>query len=161
MWTDEDDKLLIQLWADGKPSTFIAKAMSLSRGAVMGRISRLRKAGVDLKARPRPPRKKRAYAPKPKPKPKPKVLELAAVVRPISVPATPFINAPEVAYGEPCDILSLRFFSCRYIVQEKPILYCNHMVHKHSYCEKHFDLCYQKGTNVPLKTKPKPMYRTA
>lgn len=159
MWTDKEDKLLIKLWSTGKTSNQIATVLKKSRGAIMGRIHRLRIEGVDLKARPRPPRKKRIYVPKPKPKPK--VLELAAVARPMPQPVSPFITAPETDYGEPCDILSLRFFSCRYIVSEKPTLYCNQMVHKHSYCEAHFKLCYQQGTNVPLATKPRPTYRNA
>ena len=62
MWTDDEDKLLIQLWAAGKPSTYIAPVMGKSRGAIMGRISRLRQAGADLKARPRPPKRSVAYA---------------------------------------------------------------------------------------------------
>ena len=161
MWTDDEDKLLIKLWAEGKPSTYIAPAMGKSRGAIMGRISRLRQAGADLKARPRPPRKQRIYVPKPKTKPKPKVLEFAAVARPLPQPVSPFIIVSETEYGEPCDILSLRFFSCRYIVSEKPTMYCNQMVHKHSYCEKHFQLCYQQGTNVPLTAKPRPAYRNS
>ena len=161
MWTDEDDKLLIQLWADKKPSTFIAKTMGKSRGSVMGRIFRLRKAGVEFAARPLPPRKERVRTYIPRPKPKPKVLELAAVARPMPTPVSPFISAPETPYGDPCDILELRFFSCRYIVKEKPTLYCNGMVHKHSYCEAHFKLCYQQGTNVPLTTKPRPSYRNS
>ena len=161
MWTDDEDKLLIELWAAGKTSNQIADALQKSRGSIMGRVFRLRKEGVDLSARPRPPRKKRSYTYTPKPKPKPRVLELAAVARPIPQPVSPFISAPETEYGEACDILELRFFSCRYIVKEKPTLYCNAMVHKHSYCEKHFLLCYQQGTNVPLATKPRPAYRNA
>lgn len=161
MWTDEDDKLLIQLWAEGKTSTQIAAEVQKSRGSVMGRVFRLRKLGIEFKERPRPAPKKRAWKPRPKPKPMPKVLEMAPVVRPIEVPKSPFMQTKEVPYEEPCDIMSLRFFSCRYIVSEKPTLYCNHMVHKHSYCEKHFKLCYQQGTNVPLAAKPRPAYRNA
>lgn len=159
MWTDKEDKLLIGMWQAGKTSSDIAKAIGKSRGAVMGRISRLREDGIDLKARPRPPRKKRVYISRKKPMPK--VLETAPVIRPINVPASPFVQSKDVPYGEPCDIIGLRFFSCRYIVSERPTLYCNHMVHKHSYCETHFKLCYQQGTNVPLAVKPRPAYRNA
>lgn len=163
VWTDDEDKQLIEMWREGLVGPKIAEAMGKSRGAIMGRISRLRGRGIELTARPRPPRKKRVWTTRPaKPKPMPKVLELAPVVRPIAnAPVSPFVDTVEVPYEQPCDILSLRFFSCRYIVQEKPTLYCNSMVHKHSYCEKHFELCYQKGTNVPLAAKPRPAYRNA
>lgn len=161
IWTDEEDKQLILMWQTGSKGLQIADVLGKSRGAVMGRISRLRKSGIELTARPRPPRKKRMYVPR-KPKPKPKALKTAPVIRPIaSAPVSPFVDTVEVPYEQPCDILSLRFFSCRYIVQDKPTLYCNSMVHKHSYCEKHFELCYQKGTNVPLAAKPRPAYRNA
>lgn len=159
IWTDEESNTLIQLWREGLKGIDIAKQLGKSRGAVMGRISRLREEGVDLQTRPRPPRKKRVYPSRKKPKPR--VLESAPVVRPIQQPVSIFTQAKDVPYGEPCDILSLRFFSCRYIVEDNPTMYCNHMVHKHSYCEKHFQLCYQAGTNVPLAAKPRPAYRNS
>ncbi len=45
-------------------------------------------------------------------------------------------------------ILELRLFSCRYIVkQDEEALFCGSEVHRVSYCEAHYRLCY-------IKTKP-------
>ena len=45
-------------------------------------------------------------------------------------------------------ILELRLFSCRYIVkQAEEALFCGSEIHRVSYCEAHYRLCY-------IKTKP-------
>jgi hypothetical protein len=46
-------------------------------------------------------------------------------------------------------ILELRLFSCRYIIKqaEEEVLFCGSEVHRVSYCEAHYRLCY-------IKTKP-------
>jgi hypothetical protein len=46
-------------------------------------------------------------------------------------------------------ILGLRLFSCRYIVKqtEEEALFCGSKIHRVSYCEAHYRLCY-------IKTKP-------
>jgi hypothetical protein len=45
-------------------------------------------------------------------------------------------------------ILELRLFSCRYIVkQTEEALFCGSEIHRVSYCEAHYRLCY-------IKTKP-------
>jgi len=45
-------------------------------------------------------------------------------------------------------ILELRLFSCRYIIkQTEGVLFCGSEIHRVSYCEAHYRLCY-------IKTKP-------
>jgi len=140
-WSDKDDKLLISLWQAGKKGHEIAEVFKVKRGAVLGRIHRLRLNGVEIRKRPIGTQKPCAPR-KAKPIQQPKKFEP--------------VNPNHEAYKDPCDIMGLRYFSCRYVVSEKPTLYCNQLIHKHSYCEYHFQLCYQVGTNVPLTAKPRP-----
>lgn len=178
MWTEEQDKLLIDLWQQGIVGSIIADRVGKTRSAIMGRIKRLRGRGAVLRERPRYTpeeaverkalrdairyRKKKPRAlPYTPVKNKPRTGFKDAVLRALERPIIPDPPVSDTPYRDPCDIMDLRFFSCRYIVQDKPTLYCNQIVHKHSYCEKHFMLCYQAGTNKPLTSKAKttPHYR--
>lgn len=174
MWTEEEDKQLIDMWQNGAVGPVIAKVMGKTRGAIMGRISRLRQAGTVMQERPRVKSENNRDERRKKDrerkrlqamarKPQPKVLLKAAVLRALEIPVVKEapMTADDVPYQNPCEIMDLRFFSCRYIVGEKPTLYCNNIIHKHSYCEHHFKLCYQVGTNVPLAAKPRPAYRNS
>lgn len=174
MWTEDEDKQLIDMWQNGAVGPAIARALGKTRGSIMGRINRLRQAGTVLQERPRVKSEnsrdaKRARDREAKRrlalvrKPQPKVLVKAAVLRALEMPVIQEVplTADEVPYTNPCEIMDLRFFSCRYIVREKPTLYCNNIIHKHSYCEHHFRLCYQAGTNVHLTAKPRPSYRNS
>ena len=180
MWTEEQDKLLIDLWQAGTVGAVIAAQLGKTRSAIMGRINRLRAKGHVLREvvrftpeeaqkrkQERDAKRYRANRPYAQPytpvKKQPKVLVSDAVLRALEIPVIPEkpVTADEVPYRDPCEITDLRFFSCRYIVGERPTLYCNKIIHKHSYCEDHFKLCYQVGTNAPLTAKPRPAYRNS
>lgn len=174
MWTEDQDKQLIDMWQNGAIGLEIAKALGKTRGSIMGRINRLRQAGVYLRERPRVKsensrdarrakerelKKLNAVVRKPKPRALIKQDEAPIDSKPIVIDFS--MSEDDESYRAPCDIMELRFFSCRYIVSENPTMYCNRIIHKHSYCEGHFRLCYQVGTNVPLAAKPRPAYRNA
>src|SRR5271170_6799538 len=66
-WTEQETNLLLELWADGKSATDIVAAFGhkFTRSAILGKICRMRRKGVQidmrqipvLNGRPRNPRK--------------------------------------------------------------------------------------------------------
>lgn len=44
-WTNEVDVLLLKMWAEGKSSSEIAEVLGVTRNAVIGRATRLRRRG--------------------------------------------------------------------------------------------------------------------
>ncbi len=49
-WNSENEQRLVELWNDGRSSQYIATLMGLTRSAVIGKVFRLRNAGMTLRA---------------------------------------------------------------------------------------------------------------
>lgn len=145
----DKDKLMIELWDKGYTGSQIANEVSMTRNAVMGKLSRLRKLGlvaykmkakVDLKNM------------------KPKSLKLAKAFNSYPkmfrhrMPPAPLPEMPPIK-DKPIKFMDLTPFSCRYIVNDgkaSEFLFCGKPKMIRSYCEDHAKLCY-----LPPKTKEK------
>lgn len=51
IWTQDDIDRLVAAWNDGRSAAWIARRLGCGRGAVIGKVDRLRNAGVPLRAR--------------------------------------------------------------------------------------------------------------
>ena len=145
----EADEVIIRMWNDGDAASDIAAVLNRTRNSVIGRIYRLRSAGIMLRQRDQ---KQRAVKPK-NPnwkKVQAKAKQARLKVRKRKVPEKPV---------ECLTILELNRNNCRYIIGEPHgvhTIYCSAEVYSRSYCKKHHDLCYY---NPPPRLKrKKPSY---
>lgn len=158
MILSEKDKKIIDMWKRNFTSTEISQTLYITRSAVMGRITRLRKAGVDLPARPTWAKPKE-QKPKVERRAKPKIEE-------VEIPSCLSLLPPLISLLEPKQIetildsvfpkdkkfasfFELRSNSCRFIVDgdlPKNYLFCNEETDGTSYCEKHHKIVYVPST---------------
>lgn len=145
----DQEKIIIELWEKDYSGAQIAKELCMTRGAVMGKIARLRKrnlvaykmsAKVVLKGVKSNTLKK--------------VKEFNAYPRMFrgKLPPTPLPEMPPIK-DKPIGFFELTPFTCRYIVNDgKPsqFLFCDKPKVIRSYCDEHAKLCY-----LPPKKKEK------
>jgi hypothetical protein len=130
---NERKEIVKSLWEDGLTGSEIAAKIGATRNSVLGLIARLRKIDPSVKPRGRwMPQGKKPTPPVVKPK------------NPVAIKAQKQKD-PDSQIG----ILSLKIFSCRYIVKDGDIYtrrYCGKNIDRSSYCADHYKLCY-----VPIK----------
>lgn len=143
---------IAELWRANATSNQIAQRLGITRGAVMGHIHRMKKAGL-LEARG-PVVEAKGKKTKAKTQPKGRRRPTAKfgagnVIRtkpdPASLPQLPGLPNHVQLDG-------LRLMSCRFIVCESPTgpFYCGEQKERGSYCEPHAKLCY-----IPYKDHKK------
>ena len=148
------DEKIIALWEKGVSGPEIAESLGITRGSLMGRIFRLRKAGVTIKrdAPPSPPKVKETHEPEAKVNNKPKVYRMKRVPFP-----------PKLRRGSSLTIMELKTTSCRYIVGvcgEEGHLYCGKEQVRGPYCKAHAELCYTPNSEQKRKGKFTFSYKT-
>lgn len=150
VWTEEREKILVEMWREGKSASEIADrlAAGLSRNAVIGKLHRLgesKRHGEVAKKSRRPnvikmsrPRVARVIAAAP-------TLNQRAEIHKL-FQAAPLpedeVTGPRVSFDD------LEPFHCRYVYgdprHDKDWGYCSHTkVAGLSYCERHVRRCYQ------------------
>ena len=142
-----DDHKIIDLWQDNFTAQEIADSFGITKNAVIGRVTRLRNKGYDLRKRENPVHVK--FMPERTSIPKP-VLPWTPLLPPTE-PVNP-ITEPKIAHViGPKGIMDLRTDDCRYIINDGPVssfLFCGEPKVGRTYCAKHHKLCY-----VPLIKK--------
>jgi hypothetical protein len=150
-------KNLVEMWEKGKTSTEIAKALGVTRNAVMGKIFRLKQEGFALRSKIKPLTtlplfpEDREHQPVPLPKPEKKQRA------PKFEKKDPVENQPDLLSQneDGVTILNLEHWHCKYIkgVNAKmETLYCGKPQHYKWCCEQHHRLCYLPP---PSKAKKK------
>jgi hypothetical protein len=137
--TDAIRTEILRLWGEGYSGGQIAAALGITRNSVIGVSYRARQSGfirkkVKVKKEEKTPKPKikKEKVVKPKPTPKPEIVEYFRDVL------------------ENCTIDTLRYNSCRFIVEEgnyETTKYCGKEAEKCSYCAYHYKICY-----FPAKT---------
>lgn len=135
--------MIVDLWQGNVTAQKIADDFGITKNAVIGRVTRLRNRGYDLRKR-EPPAKvevmtKRTSIPKP-------------VISWVPEPPVNLISEPKTAHViGPKGIMDLKMDDCRYIINEGPVssfLFCGEPKTGRTYCAKHHKLCY-----VPMVRK--------
>ena len=143
------DQEIVDLWQKDITAQEIADRFGVTKNAVIGRVTRLRNKGYDLRKRESPakvdfmaqrtsvPKPVTAWVPAPPP-PEP--------VDPISEPKLAHVIGPK-------GIMDLRTEDCRYIINDGPassLLFCGNPKFGRTYCAAHHKLCYVRP---PKKAK--------
>jgi hypothetical protein len=150
-------KNLVEMWEEGKTSTEIAKALGVTRNAVMGKIFRLKQEGFALRSKIKPlatlPLFPEESEPEPVSPPKPEKKEQPPKFK----KEDPVEDQPDLPLNleDGVTILDLEHWHCRYIKgvnEQKETLYCGKPQHYKWCCEEHHRLCYLPP---PAKIKKK------
>jgi hypothetical protein len=149
------DQEIVDLWQQNVTAQQIADDYGITKNAVIGRVTRLRNKGYDLRKREHPARvgamPSRTSVPKPMiawvPLPPPEPVDL--------------ISEPKIAHViGPKGIMDLKMDDCRYIINDGPVssfLFCGEPKAGRTYCAAHHKLCYVrppsrvKGSRFSLK----------
>lgn len=118
----ERNEEILRLWKDGMTGAQIAENIGVTRNAVLGLIHRMKQKGESLER---------------------KVNNRVFKVKEIKVKKQ--IRKLKEETRMPSGILNLRRDSCRFIVEdgdEKQTRYCNQKIHRASYCQEHYKICY-------------------
>ena len=147
------DQKIADLWQENNLSAQkIADQVGITKNAVIGRITRLRDKGYDLRKREHPAKveamPKRTSVPKP-------------VMLWVPEPPVDPITEPKIAHVMgPKGIMDLKMDDCRYIINDGPaplFLFCGDPKAGKTYCAAHHKLCYVrppsrvKGSKFSLK----------
>ena len=139
------DQSIIDLWQGNVSAQGIADKFGVTKNTIVGKVTRLRNRGYDLRKR-RPPKQVVAVA-KRTSVPKPVIPWVPAPpVNPISELKTAHVNRPK-------GIMELGIDDCRYIISgdtASSYLFCGNEKASKTYCIEHHRLCY-----APLPKKPK------
>jgi GcrA cell cycle regulator len=156
-WTDERIDQLKARWKEGASAGVIAHELGVTRNAVIGKISRLRKQQIDIAHRGSgnyplvflqgaTPVKKQSVKKTSRgflsnfKRRNGNVIVKGAIVAPAHVPA-PVVASKPIAWA------ALTKDHCRYIIslEGEPVLFCgaNH-IDGSTYCEGHHALCYDR-----------------
>ena len=146
------DQEIVDLWQGSVTAQEIADRFGITKNAVIGRVTRLRNKGYDLRKRENPAKveamPKRTSIPKP-------VMPWvpSPPVDPITEPKTAYVMGPK-------GIMDLKMDDCRYIINDGPapfFLFCGDPKAGKTYCAAHHKLCYVrppsrvKGSKFSLK----------
>ena len=132
---DDIDQEIVKLWKKGYSGSQISKVVGITRNAVMGRVFRMRKAGVDVDSRTIEAVQK--YEEVKKSYRKPRIAPPEKVAK------------SELTYGVP--FRRLVSGACRYVVNDGSAanyIFCGLPADKGAYCSDHYKLCY-----VPVERK--------
>jgi hypothetical protein len=146
------DQKIADLWQENATAQKIADQVGITKNAVIGRITRLRDKGYDLRKREHPAKveamPKRTSVPKP-------------VILWVPEPPVDPITEPKIAHVMgPKGIMDLKMDDCRYIINDGPaplFLFCGDPKAGKTYCAAHHKLCYVrppnrvKGSKISLK----------
>lgn len=139
------DQSIIDLWQENVSAQEIADKFGVTKNTIVGKVTRLRNRGYDLRKR-RPPRQVVAVARRTS-VPKPVIPWVSAQpVNLISEPKTAHVNRPK-------SIMELGIDDCRYIISGETAssyLFCGEAKSSRTYCAAHYKICY-----TPLPKKPK------
>jgi hypothetical protein len=139
------DQSIIDLWQGGNSAQEIADKFSVTKNTIVGKVTRLRNRGYDLRKR-RPPKQVVAVARRTS-VPKPVIPWVpAAPVNPITETKTAHVIGSK-------RLMDLGIDDCRYIINDGPVpsfLFCGESKAGKTYCAAHHRLCY-----TPLPKKPK------
>jgi hypothetical protein len=139
------DQSIIDLWQGNVSAQGIADKFGVTKNTIVGKITRLRNRGYDLRKR-RPPKQVVAVAQRTS---KPKL-----TIPWISSALNNLINEPKTAHvNKPKGIMELGIDDCRYIISgdtASSYLFCGNEKASKTYCIEHHRLCY-----APLPKKPK------
>ena len=146
---DERDKLIVSLWNEGLTGKEIAEALGVTKGLIMGKVYRMRKAGIPLETRDPNNERSRSGS----------IKKLIIDVKEIEISGrkgkkvsindaqltfTLFDDNEEKQKG--VDILKLTSRSCRYVLETPTLyrsaIYCGKDKDRRQYCEEHYKLCY-------------------
>jgi hypothetical protein len=137
------DQKIADLWQENNLSAQkIADQVGITKNAVIGRITRLRDKGYDLRKREHPAKveamPKRTSVPKP-------------VMLWVPEPPVDPITEPKIAHVMgPKGIMDLKMDDCRYIINDGPaplFLFCGDPKAGKTYCAAHHKLCYVRPPN--------------
>ena len=146
------DQEIVDLWQGSVTAQQIADRFGITKNAVIGRVTRLRNKGYDLRKRENTAKveamPKRTSIPKP-------VMPWvpSPPVDPITEPITAHVMGPK-------GIMDLKMDDCRYIINDGPapfFLFCGDPKTGKTYCAAHHKLCYVrppsrvKGSKFSLK----------
>jgi hypothetical protein len=156
---DETVNRIIELWNDKKSAGEIAREFHVTRSAIMGKISRLRKAGVFLRGLTEKPQRVKKIQVKAESRREKRRREnrkwgerreaKRTVIDVTFDPIQQFVFNFGPAKTN-IDIMQLTPKSCRYIVgkdQRRGALYCGKNMRYRSYCEEHAAMCYVLPTH--------------
>lgn len=125
-WTSEQDQILLRLWTEGKSATAISVIMETkSRNAVIGRLHRLRAAGVTVPEHVQPAARPR------KPRIRDRIIKLMPFMPPKPMP--PVVDSLEGSVTLP------EMTGCKWpVTKESPHRFCNKERFQDSaYCAGH------------------------
>ena len=152
-WTSDQIAILIQLFEEGYPFSYIAEQLSarynqhLTRNAALGKCHRLGlKRGTPIRFGPRSPRPPREPRPPRPHKARSTPFRLPRPPRPRKVKPAPAVTSePPGAFR--CDLMGLTNESCRYAVTENsPYIFCGFpeadLLGGKPYCNWHSKIVY-------------------
>jgi hypothetical protein len=141
------DQSIIDLWQRGNSAQQIADKFGVTKNTIVGKVTRLRDRGYDLRKR-EPPEQVVAVARRTS-VPKPVIPWVpAAPVNPITETKTAHVIGSK-------RLMDLGIDDCRYIINDGQIssfLFCGEPKAGKTYCAAHHKLCYVKP---PARTKGK------
>jgi len=148
-WTKECEERLISLWKLGTSASGVAQLFGcgLTRNAILGKVDRLRKAGIDVG-----PARTGGAAEAARRRPK------APVIKHVAKPK----ELPPCVEQDPTPLLDLKPHQCRYPIDDinapgtTETLFCGGQKKDgSSYCEHHHSVCC-----IPYKRRNKPLDRS-
>jgi hypothetical protein len=150
MWTDEGERLIIELWDKGFSGYQIAVALKTTRSAILGKISRMRRKGMTFNRQYNPGRAKKGSRKAPTPVNLPPVTVTVQSLKmkkpePDPKPIVVIIPEPPPYTGKPLTILEVTNDTCKYSVsgtRAPHYRFCGGPTFKRSLCKHHFELCY-------------------
>ena len=145
----KQEKIMIEMWLDGKTGLQIADKLNTTRNAIMGRLKRLRDKGlIEYKTVPpgRPASTNILLLP----------IKNRRILREIKTgkrEAPQIFVAPEKKNvpKPPVRFFGLTIVSCKFPINDgapQDLLFCNNERHPNSsYCERHHKICYVAGSS--------------
>lgn len=154
---NELDELIVKMWNEGLTGGQIAGTLQLSRNTVMGKITRLRAKGVQLRSIEDDVLNKKEHAPKTLKSINKRRNPKAFIYKPTKVEVVEPPIAPPVEIDTNkrwVNLADTGFKTCRYTYDGKT--FCN--AEGFPYCEEHIKLVYA-GLNYPRRAliSPKPV----
>jgi hypothetical protein len=147
---DPINQKIIAMWNENYTSGEISSILKISRSSVMGRVTRMREKGIELRSIKKKTVLKRAIKRQVK-------TTMGWVTRKYIKPdKTPDIALDQLFLDveipqQRIDIMQLTPRSCRYIIETKSArgaIYCGSTTQYKSYCKKHADMCYKQVNGV-------------
>lgn len=141
------DQEICDLWQQNVSAQMIAERFGVTKNSIVGKVTRLRNRGFDL--RMRMPLKQAVAMAKRTSKPKLTIPWISAALNNL-------INEPKTAYvNGPKSIMDLGIDDCRYIISGETAaayLFCGEAKVGRAYCAAHQKLCYIP-ISIPKKNK--------